>query len=200
MRKSLSCNEPAVGIEPTTARIHIDVGSSKCEPTLRGRYTSVGPQEPRKAALGRGEVPTNRPSAADSVKVCRRCHEEKPLTAFTTRRQDGKVYPHSYCRACKTAHECERYRLPERKQAIAERDRRARERYPERRRARTAVRHALSAGWLVVGPCYAEGPDCRGAIDAHHDDYAEPLAVTWACHAHHTILDRQRREREGKVA
>ena len=56
------------------------------------------------------------------------------------------------------------------------------------RTAATAfVRRACAVGLLSAPPtceaCGAEEP-----LHAHHDDYAEPLAVTWVCRGcHHTI-------------
>jgi hypothetical protein len=64
-------------------------------------------------------------------------------------------------------------------------------RYPERRRARNAVTHALRSGELERGPCVRAGADCEGRIEAHHVDYARPLLVEWACAHHHVELDRE---------
>lgn len=56
-------------------------------------------------------------------------------------------------------------------------------RYPEKRRAHEVVRRALIKGDLVREPC----ADCGSTehIDAHHDDYSQPLAVIWLCRRHH---------------
>lgn len=50
-------------------------------------------------------------------------------------------------------------------------------------RAHTAVSKALSAGRLVRQPCEV----CASADDvqAHHDNYSEPLSVRWLCRRHH---------------
>lgn len=50
-------------------------------------------------------------------------------------------------------------------------------------RAHAAVRRALKAGILTRQPCEVCG--ATGRIDAHHDDYGQPLAVHWFCIPHH---------------
>jgi hypothetical protein len=111
--------------------------------------------------------------------------------------QDGKRYPGSYCRRCKAGHERHRYATnPAARAKIAERDRRREEVYPDRIAARQAVQNAIASGRLVRGRCVLAGPGCDGAIQAHHDDYSEPLAVRWVCRRHHPVLDRERLTRE----
>lgn len=53
--------------------------------------------------------------------------------------------------------------------------------------AHLAVAAALNSGALVKGPCEVCGTT-EGRIDAHHDDYDEPLAVRWLCRRHHNRL------------
>jgi len=57
------------------------------------------------------------------------------------------------------------------------------ERYPERVRAREAVRSAIRSGRLVRGPCSTCGTTSN--VHAHHTDYAKPLDVTWMCRRCH---------------
>lgn len=63
-------------------------------------------------------------------------------------------------------------------------------RFPEKRRAHEAVRQALLKGILVKGVCQ----DCGSAdhVDAHHDNYARPLEVTWLCRRHHMARHRRK--------
>lgn len=82
------------------------------------------------------------------------------------------------------------------KEARARAARAWRERNPERRKAQVAVGNALRDGRLVKGPCAHEGDDCKGKIEAHHEDYARPLEVVWVCVKHHDDLDRERQEAE----
>lgn len=69
---------------------------------------------------------------------------------------------------------------------------RFRAKYPEKAAAHDAVRDALSAGRLIrpVG-CQCCGRPVR--LQAHHDDYAQPLVVTFACGPCHRLLDAERR-------
>jgi hypothetical protein len=56
-------------------------------------------------------------------------------------------------------------------------------------------RKALRSGRLVPGPCFADGPDCRGKKgNGHHHDYRYPHDVVWCCAGHHNALDRLRRD------
>lgn len=57
------------------------------------------------------------------------------------------------------------------------------ERYPDRNRARQAVRDAVQSGRLMRGPC----ADCKksGSTFAHHEDYSKPLDVVWLCRSCH---------------
>lgn len=59
------------------------------------------------------------------------------------------------------------------------------ERRPEVRAAHIVAGNAIRDGKLVRGLCEREGSDCRGRIEAHHDDYAKPLEVRWLCDFHY---------------
>jgi len=66
------------------------------------------------------------------------------------------------------------------------------QRNPEKRRAQNAVSNALRDGRLTKGGCaLADEGGCRGRIEAHHEDYAKPLEVTWLCSEHHGRTRRQ---------
>src|SRR5438105_4212867 len=48
----------------------------------------------------------------------------------------------------------------------------------EKERAREAVREAVQRGDIVKGPCErSPEAECRGRIEAHHEDYSQPLDV-----------------------
>lgn len=57
-------------------------------------------------------------------------------------------------------------------------------------RVRAQTRAAVKSGILVSGPCEVCG---IAEVQAHHDDYSNPLQVRWLCAKHHT--DHHRRER-----
>ena len=49
-------------------------------------------------------------------------------------------------------------------------------------RAKSLVRRAIQDGSLVRKPCETCGAE---KVEAHHDDYSQPLAVRWLCRTHH---------------
>ena len=58
--------------------------------------------------------------------------------------------------------------------------------HPERNAARSAVAEAIKAGRLVRPPA-CSSCDRVGRVEAHHDDYAAPLAVRWLCPSCHKL-------------
>ena len=61
----------------------------------------------------------------------------------------------------------------------------------DKRRARSAVYIALTAGRLSRQPCEVCG---RENVHAHHEDYRHALSVRWLCPAHHAAVHSQMRE------
>ena len=55
-------------------------------------------------------------------------------------------------------------------------------RFPERQKARDAVKRALVRGELVKKSCEVCG---EIKSQAHHEDYTKPLEVIWLCTTHH---------------
>lgn len=47
---------------------------------------------------------------------------------------------------------------------------------------RWKTQRAVASGRLVKAPCEVCG---ASKVEAHHDDYSQPLAVRWLCHTHH---------------
>jgi hypothetical protein len=35
--------------------------------------------------------------------------------------------------------------------------------------------------------------ECKGRLEAHHEDYSKPLDIVWLCKNHHTVADIKRR-------
>lgn len=56
--------------------------------------------------------------------------------------------------------------------------------------AHAIVSRALRTGELTPKPCEVCG---ESRVDAHHDDYDEPLAVRWLCRRHHQQWHAERR-------
>ncbi|RLC75607.1 MAG: hypothetical protein DRJ03_30005 [Chloroflexi bacterium] len=137
------------------------------------------------------------------MKVCKKCGEEKPLDDFYRHSQmkDGHLNECKVCRRAyqkrlieenpekRAAYERARAQRPERKKVAYEvlcrwrknNPEKAREqanRYPEKRRARTAVGNAVRDGILKKEPC----ADCGSEkVHAHHEDCSKPLEVEWLC-------------------
>lgn len=72
--------------------------------------------------------------------------------------------------------------------AKTESNRRWNESNPAKRHAHKMVEQALRAGVLARQPCERCGKEA--GVEAHHDDYHQPLAVMWLCRSHH--LERHR--------
>ena len=124
------------------------------------------------------------------MKECFKCKEEKPLSEFYKHKRmaDGHL---NKCKRC-TKSDSTRYRN-ENIDSIRAYDRERgnrqdkeyireyREKYPKKHRAHTMVYNAINAGRLVKKPCFCGKYDTH----AHHDDYNEPLNITWFCAVHH---------------
>jgi len=54
--------------------------------------------------------------------------------------------------------------------------------------AKSKVQNALKTGKLNREPC---GECGKLEVEAHHDDYAHPLAIIWLCHICHMKLHRE---------
>jgi hypothetical protein len=132
--------------------------------------------------------------AALAIWTCRRCSAEFEPKAYQRARSDRT------CRACKCI-ETKASRLkalaagrgairswkpsPERKRQL-DREYFARAYADPQRRAkhaaRVSARKAISSGKLIRRPCEVCG---QFPVEAHHDDYGQPLNVRWLCPTHH---------------
>jgi len=134
-------------------------------------------------------------------KQCFKYHHTKPLGEFYRhpRMADGHL---NKCKACTRldaritrakndehylAYDRERASRPERRSANAARVRQYSREYPERDAAHRAVARAVRSGKLVK-PERCPGCGEERPLHAHHENYGEPLRVTWLCprcHRHH---------------
>lgn len=134
-------------------------------------------------------------------KKCFKCHRTKLIDEFYPHKRmaDGHL---GKCKSCAkkdvaerygsedgrkkiVAYEKRRFQDPERKAKIRLYQRKRRENFPGKLRARTAVRNAIHDGRLIRLPCEVCG-DAKS--QAHHDDYRRPLTVRWLCFKHHREL------------
>lgn len=129
-------------------------------------------------------------------KVCNRCLLLQPITNFTRhpRLKDGYF---NQCKECRS--EYDRAYREKNREALAEKKRirmsteegRAkaahharlhRKRNPQKVSARVKLEYAVKIGKLERLPCqYCGDPNSQ----AHHEDYADPLNVLWACRKCH---------------
>lgn len=96
------------------------------------------------------------------IKICAGCGIEFPARTTRSRFCNGPCY-----------------RAHERKAGNERRSRFT----PERRRAHILAGSAIASGRLISEPCETCGSGRY--VEAHHDDYANPLAVRWLCKRHH---------------
>lgn len=64
-------------------------------------------------------------------------------------------------------------------------------RNPEKYAAHNALSNALRDGKITKQPCEICGVSKN--VQAHHDDYREPLCVRWLCPKHHAEVHKLRR-------
>lgn len=123
---------------------------------------------------------------------CPKCQSDREESEFswTDKRRS------SYCRECQSAIHAAWRKTRNGKASEGACAVRARERHPHKVKARNALYHEIRKGRMVKGACESHGADCRGRVEAHHDDYARPLDVRWICQHHHRVADETRRERE----
>ena len=124
-------------------------------------------------------------------RTCRHCGGERSFV----RRGPGEGVGYRFvCMACNAE------RLREKRATItgysAAKNAKWQAAHPEKRRAHKAVERAIAVGGLVRKPCERCGSTFR--IEAHHDDYSQPLAVMWLCRTHH--IERHRELRCADVA
>src|SRR5690625_367588 len=67
--------------------------------------------------------------------------------------------------------------------------RRAREKWPEKTKARAAINNGIRAG-SVIRPDACEWCGTAGPVEAAHDDYSKPFEVDWLCRTCHELKDR----------
>ena len=124
-------------------------------------------------------------------KVCFKCGQAKPLTAFYKHKKmaDGHL---NKCIDCAKKDVAEHRVINIEKIRKYDRERGCRQsaeyfkeydkKYPKKLKARQKVNRAVRAGKLRKYPCEICG--CERSV-GHHDDYDFPLQVRWLCQAHH---------------
>lgn len=66
----------------------------------------------------------------------------------------------------------------------------------QRHYAYSKLKYAISRGDIIKPDiCEVNNKECGGRIEAHHDDYNEPLKVKWLCNNHHKKLHKKLKEK-----
>jgi len=78
----------------------------------------------------------------------------------------------------------------EKPELFKNREKRYKEKNPDKMRARWKLQRFVREGKIKKKPCEVCGI-CN--VEAHHDDYKEPLAVRWLCRVHHNEFHAHRR-------
>lgn len=127
----------------------------------------------------------------NNLLLCKKCNEDKELSNFypsTTFKNHGE------CKSCvrmrvnkshKATHRIEFHASKKGKRAAIDKFQRYLVNNKDRHKVRLITNRAINAGLLVRDSCCSE---CGGAdkkIEAHHDNYNEPLIVRWLCKSCH---------------
>lgn len=136
------------------------------------------------------------------MKTCIQCAQKKPLEEFYShpKMADGRLNKCKPC--CRSYAKTRRIEHPEivreidkrktlqpaRKQWTADYQRKIRQIFPEKYRARTMVSNAIKCGKITKQRCV----ECGSTnTQAHHPDYSQPLKVIWVCFDHHMAIHKQ---------
>ena len=114
------------------------------------------------------------------TKLCAKCKRTKPIIDFPHR----KGNPIKTCTSC----------MPQYKQGgKPERGRRRHwtRNNKEKRLAHKVVEYAIKRGDLTKQPCEYCGASADKKINAHHDDYSQPLKIMWLCTPCHFIRHKE---------
>jgi hypothetical protein len=121
----------------------------------------------------------------EPTKRCYRCKSYKKLGLFykDSSRKDG-FFP-----ICKRCDYLRKKDSPGYLEYHKRKQKRYRDKYPEKTKAHEQVAKAIASGSLIKLPCEI----CQNPIsEAHHPDYNQPLLVRWLCKQHHLLADSQK--------
>lgn len=133
------------------------------------------------------------------MKKCFKCNIEKELSEFYkhSKMADGHV---NKCKECNKAdviknrikrvnyyrkYDTERNKLDHRKERSIVRNKIYRKTNPKKYKAHGIVSRAIRSGKLIKGSS-CESCSSLKKLNAHHDDYNQPLEVRWLCSVCHS--------------
>lgn len=150
------------------------------------------------------------------MKECFRCQEVKALSEYYRHPHMGDGHLNK-CKSCTKAdsrkhreekllvileYNRQRGQLQHRKEAVKRRAPKynrqrdneiMREKYPDQRRARTALSNAVRDG-KIEKPTACQNCGTKGRLHGHHHDYSKPLDVQWLCVDCHGAIHRAENE------
>lgn len=129
---------------------------------------------------------------AAGVKPCSKCGEILPFSAFNKNRRSGDGLQGN-CRECSRATNKQHH--ADKPEHYADKQRRYRVENREKYLAHKMVENAVRKGKLVKPEACEVCMAKVSRLDAHHDDYAQPLLVAWVYRGCHRIMDELRDER-----
>ncbi len=120
-----------------------------------------------------------------SERKCYSCLVVKSLEEFyrSKHKPGGRMYK---CKTCDKLQKTEDRKRRVSEEKTWEHDRQIK--YPQRRKARLAVREAIKSMRLKKLPCEVCG---KIEVHGHHEDYSKPLEVVWLCSQHHSDRHRE---------
>jgi transcription elongation factor Elf1 len=113
------------------------------------------------------------------MRVCNKCNLLKLDFCFP-KRNDREGY-YNTCKECKNAYQRQYQKTKAGKEVQVKADQARKEKFAEKRSARSKTFHAIKNGTIQVLPCLI----CGEKAEAHHHDYSRPLDVMWLCSKHH---------------
>jgi hypothetical protein len=135
------------------------------------------------------------------VMICRKCEVDKPTAEFYFRKDNGKH--RAECKVCCNERGSVYYTLNRHKMNAKSREWAAnnkQKRYeahkrqdPLKLKARYIVSNAIAQGKLTR-PQYCQSCVMPGKLEAHHDDYSQPLSVRFLCRGCHKKYHRMLKE------
>ena len=117
--------------------------------------------------------------ATESGQICKSCNTFKLFSEYHTR--ETKFGFRKECKVCRCKKQQIYSKTENGKIVQIKADQKRNKKFPERRKARSHLYHAIKKGLVTPLPCFV----CGDVAEAHHPDYSLYLAVSWLCKTHH---------------
>ena len=111
--------------------------------------------------------------------TCIKCNQLKILAEFTPR--SDRFGHYTTCKQCRNVYQKEYQKSKAGKEVQVKADQARKEKFADKRSARSKTFTAIKNGTIKILPCLI----CGDKAEAHHPDYSRPLDVMWLCKPHH---------------